>query len=164
MAQWAGNGVLSYFLPAVLTTSGYTASVTQANINLGYACFQFAFALTGAALVDRIGRRPLMLFSMTGCCIVWIGMTIATALYNQDNTNTSAAKASIAIGWKTYIIFIVQDAIQAGIFYFFMPETKNRTVSPRLSVVLWVSKLTGWCYSSRNSMLYSLRRIRSRSR
>nr|OQO16755.1 hypothetical protein B0A51_15710 [Rachicladosporium sp. CCFEE 5018] len=185
-AQWAGNGVLSYFLPAVLTTAGYTESITQANINLGYACFQFVFALTGAAFVDRIGRRPLMLFSMCGTSLVWVGMTIATAQFNQDKTNDSAARASIAmififgavysvgltplqalypvevlsfemrakgmafsslavnaggmlnqfawpialskIGWHTYIIFIIWNAVMATVFYFFMPETKNRTL------------------------------------
>lgn len=32
------------------------------------------------------------------------------------------------IGWHTYIIFVVWDAIQAVIIYFFIPETKNRTL------------------------------------
>jgi hypothetical protein len=53
-AQWAGNGVLTYFLPAVLKTAGYKKDVEQANINLGYACFQFAFALFGAAFVEKV--------------------------------------------------------------------------------------------------------------
>ena len=72
--QWAGNGVLTYFLPAVLDTAGFTGSIQQANINLGYACFQFAFALFGAAFVERIGRRPLFLFSMAGksLSILWV--------------------------------------------------------------------------------------------
>ncbi len=34
------------------------------------------------------------------------------------------------IKWKTYIVFIVWCAIQAGIIFLLMPETKNRTVSP----------------------------------
>lgn len=186
-AQWAGNGVLSYFLPAVLSTAGYTASITQANINLGYACFQFVFALIGAAFVERLGRRPLMLFSMAGCCLTWIGMTAATSIFSSsDDTNASAARASIAcififgavfsfgitplqalypvevlsfemrakgmafsslavnaggllnqfawpvslqkIGWHTYIVFIIWDAVQFAVFYFFLPETKGRTL------------------------------------
>jgi MFS family permease len=72
-AQWAGNGVLTYFLPAVLKTAGYKKDVEQANINLAYACFQFAFALFGAAFVEKVGRRPMMLFSMGACSIVWVG-------------------------------------------------------------------------------------------
>jgi len=186
-AQWAGNTVLTYFLPGVLDTAGYKDPVTKTNINLGYSCFQFVFALIGAAFVDRIGRRPLMLFSMVGCCIVWIGMTTATALYSESgNADQNAARASIAmififgavysigltplqalypvevlsfemrakgmafsalavnaggmlgqfawpialekIKWKTYIVFIVWDAVQAAVFYFLMPETKNRTL------------------------------------
>jgi hypothetical protein len=186
--QWAGNTVLTYFLPAVLTTAGYTSSITQTNIILGYACFQFAFALGGAALVDRVGRRPLMIFSMTACTFAWVGVTTATAIYNQDGQeNSAAARATIAfififgavfsvgitplqalypvevlsfemrakgmgfsglavnagslmgqfawpvslkkIGWKTYIVFVIWDAVQTVVFYFMMPETKNRTVS-----------------------------------
>lgn len=186
-AQWAGNGALTYFLPAVLTTAGYTNSITQANINLGYACFQFVFALTGAAFVDRFGRRPLMLFSMGGCALVWVAVTAATASYAESgNTNTDAARATVAfififgavysfgitplqalypvevlsfemrakgmafsslavnagsmlnqyawpvslkaIGWHTYIIFMIWCAIEEVVFYFFLPETKNRTV------------------------------------
>lgn len=177
-------GVLTYFLPAVLERAGYEGSITQANINLGYACFQFAFALCGAAFVDKIGRRPLMLGSMGGCCIVWIGMTVASALFADSNeSNRSAAQATLAmifmfggvysfgitplqalypvevlsfemrakgmafsgfavavggmlnqfawpislaeIGWRTYIIFVVWDAVQWAVFYLFMPETKK---------------------------------------
>jgi hypothetical protein len=33
------------------------------------------------------------------------------------------------IAWKTYIVFCVWCAIQTVIIYFFIPETKNRTVS-----------------------------------
>lgn len=186
-AQWAGNGVLSYFLPAVLTTAGYTNGITQANINLGYAAFQFVFALIGAAFVERIGRRPLFLFSMAGCCIVWIGMTVATSAFSASgNTNASAAKATVAciflfgavfsvgltplqalypvevlnfemrakgmafsslavnaggllnqfawpislarIGWHTYIVFAIWCAVQFFVFYFFLPETRKRTL------------------------------------
>ncbi|KAK4500970.1 hypothetical protein PRZ48_006776 [Zasmidium cellare] len=186
-AQWAGNGVLTYFLPATLETAGYTSSVTQANINLGYACFQYAFALFGANFVERLGRRPMMLFSMGGCCLVWVGMTIATSQFAQSGEeNSSAAQATVAmififgavysvgitplqalypvevlsfemrakgmafsnlavnaggllnqfawpisldqIGWHTYIVFVVWDAIQFVVFYFMMPETRKRTL------------------------------------
>jgi len=128
-----------------------------------------------------------MLFSMTGCCVVWVCVTTATGVFASSNqTNAAAAKATVAfififgavysigltplqalypvevlsfemrakgmafsslavnaggllnqfawsvslkaIGWKTYIVFIVWCGIQATIFYFFLPETKNRTL------------------------------------
>lgn len=97
-AQWAGNGVLSYFMPAVLDTIGYKEDVTKANVNLGYACFQFFFALVGAAFVEKIGRRKLMLGSMGSVTVVWVGMTVASAIYNETGQqNGSAAQATLAM-------------------------------------------------------------------
>jgi hypothetical protein len=32
------------------------------------------------------------------------------------------------IGWKTYIVFTVWDAIQFVVFYFLLPETSKRTL------------------------------------
>lgn len=186
-AQWAGNGVLTYFLPAVLKTAGYTEDVEQANINLAYSCFQFAFALIGAAFVEKVGRRPMFLGSMAACTVVWIAMTIASSQFAaSDNKNPDAAKATVAmifmfgmvysigitplqalypvevlsfemrakgmafsalavnagnllnqfawpislkaIGWKTYIVFTVWDAVQVVVFFFLLPETKKRTL------------------------------------
>lgn len=195
--QWAGNAVLSYFLGSVLDTAGYTNSIEQANITLINNCQQFAFAIFGACLVERVGRRPLLIFSFTACTVVWLGMTIASsqfqASYIGDDdegeplySNGAAGKASLAmifmfgaffsvgvtplqalypvevlsfemrakgmafsnlavnaagmlnqyawpvsmekIGWKTYIVFTIWDAVQASVVYFFLPETKGRTV------------------------------------
>jgi hypothetical protein len=33
------------------------------------------------------------------------------------------------ITWKTYIVFVIWCPIQALVIYFFIPETKGRTVS-----------------------------------
>ena len=194
--QWAGNAVLSYFLSAVLDTAGITDEIEQTNINLGLACLQFVMAIMGALMVDRVGRRPLLLFTNIGCCLIWIGVTISTAQYDI-NKSASAAKATLAfiymfgivysigftplqalypvevlsfemrakgmafsslavnaagllnqfawpvslasIGWRTYIIFCIWCAIQAVVIYFFIPETKNRTVSFPNRSALWLT-------------------------
>jgi hypothetical protein len=101
--QWAGNAVLSYFMSKVLDTIGIHSTDGQANIILINNCQQFCWALFGAGLVDRVGRRPLLLFSNIGCCIVWLAMTVSSALYAQSvpagadtGTNTAAGTACLA--------------------------------------------------------------------
>lgn len=96
----------------VLETIGINGSVGQANIILINNCQQFLFALFGANLVDRVGRRPLLIFSNAGCCVVWLGLTVSAAVYsasipaptkNADNidvflpgTNKAASIASLS--------------------------------------------------------------------
>ncbi|RYP18656.1 hypothetical protein DL765_003791 [Monosporascus sp. GIB2] len=196
--QWAGNAVLSYFLGAVLESCGYRHPIEQANITLINSCQQFLWAIVGALVVDKVGRRPLLLFSFTGCCVIWLGMTIASAEFAKSGggidadgnvvigTNKAASAAALAmvlifgavysvgitplqalypvevlsfemrakgmafsslavniggllnqfawpvameaINWKTYIIFTVQDAVQAAIIWWMIPETKGRTL------------------------------------
>jgi hypothetical protein len=55
----------------------------------------------------------------------------AAGLINQFAWPVSLEK----ITWKTYIIFVVWDFFQTAIIYFFIPETKNRTVSDHLYLV-----------------------------
>ncbi|PVH78436.1 general substrate transporter [Cadophora sp. DSE1049] len=196
--QWAGNAVLSYFMSKVLDTIGLDDEVKQANIILINNCQQFCWALVGANLVDRVGRRPLLLFSNIGCCFVWLAMTTSAAIYQNSipapteavpdpvGTNTVAATTSLVfifvfgavysigftplqalypvevlsfemrakgmgfsgfavaaaqmlnqfawpvsmekIGWHTYIIFTIWCGVQSIVVFFFIPETKNRTL------------------------------------
>ncbi|KAM0329496.1 hypothetical protein ACHAQA_004805 [Verticillium albo-atrum] len=195
--QWAGNAVLSYFLGAVLITAGYSNAIEQANITLINTCQQFVCAIFGATLVDRVGRRPLLLFSFSSVTVIWMGMTIASSIVAKSQTGVddngqpiyndpNASKACLAmiflfgsfysvgitplqalypvevlsfemrakgmafsnlavnaagllnqfawpvsmgtLGWKTYIIFTIWDLVQTVIIYFYLPETKNRTL------------------------------------
>jgi MFS family permease len=87
---------------AVLDTVGVKGTIGQANVILINNCQQFCWALLGANLVDRVGRRPLLLFSNAGCCVVWLGTTVAAAMYQAsippgetDGTNKAASIASL---------------------------------------------------------------------
>lgn len=94
-SQLAGNAVLSYFLGSVLDSAGYRSYLSQANITLINNCVQFLCAICGALLVDRVGRRPLLLFAFSSCTVVWLGMTIATSQFAASYVGKDASGAEM---------------------------------------------------------------------
>ncbi|CAK9783824.1 general substrate transporter [Cutaneotrichosporon oleaginosum] len=59
--QLSGNGMVSYFLPTLLKQAGITSTDRQRVLNFASSIVNMAGAMTGAAVIDHIGRRPLML-------------------------------------------------------------------------------------------------------
>ncbi|KIW52288.1 hypothetical protein PV05_07937 [Exophiala xenobiotica] len=83
-SQWCGNGVLSYFMSAVLDTAGVNGSIGKANVQLGYSVEQFIFAVIGAHFVEKIGRRRMMLAGFFGVSVVWVCMTASAGTLAQS--------------------------------------------------------------------------------
>jgi hypothetical protein len=112
------------------------------NTAAGTASLAFIF-IFGA--VYSVGFTPLqalypvevLSFEMRAKGMGFSGFAVAAAgLLNQFAWPVSMQK----LGWKTYIIFTIWCAIQATVVWFFIPETKNRTVSdPPLSLPLRAS-------------------------
>ncbi|MCJ1282210.1 hypothetical protein MMC26_001533 [Xylographa opegraphella] len=90
--QWAGNGVVSYFLVGFLVTAGVTDSITQNNLAVGMNAVQIIFAGLGALFVDRLGRRKMLIGVNAACCVCWIGVTIACS--QAAMTGSKAASAA----------------------------------------------------------------------
>ncbi|KIV95803.1 hypothetical protein, variant 2 [Exophiala mesophila] len=113
LAQWCGNGPLSYFLGAVLDTAGVNSSIGKANVQLGYSCFQFAFAVIGAHFVELIGRRKMLLGGFWGTAVVWVCMTAAAATLANSITSGSVADGDAEFSNKA-----ASNAVLAFIFIF----------------------------------------------
>ncbi|KAM0244515.1 hypothetical protein ACHAP5_006196 [Fusarium lateritium] len=96
-SQWVGNGVVSYYLATVLATVGIT-SVTDQTLIMG--CLQIwslMAACTGAACMERLGRRFLLMLS---CAIMLVSFILITAM-----SGSFAETGSRAVG-ITMIPFI----------------------------------------------------------
>ncbi|KAK7717181.1 hypothetical protein SLS57_006326 [Botryosphaeria dothidea] len=94
-AQWNGIGVVSYYLTLVLDTIGITDSFDQTLINGLLQIFNFGAALSAAILVDRIGRRPLFIWSGVGMLASYIVWTACSAVNN--NTGNRAAGIVVVV-------------------------------------------------------------------
>ncbi|KAM3459005.1 hypothetical protein MY3296_000152 [Beauveria thailandica] len=183
--QCSGNAVVSYYLPAMLMTTGMTRPDQILNINLGYTAISAVASYVGASLIEKMGRRPTSIWTSVACSLCFAGITAGTGVFAATKAN-SAASAGIAfififgwcynfgmtplqalypveclsyeqrgkglafvfafvhclafinqfcfpialqdIGWKTYIVFIVWDLIQATISHLFSVETKGRSL------------------------------------
>lgn len=184
-AQWTGQASVSYFLPAVLSTSGISSTRSVLDINIGIAVVSGVAAITGGSLMDRFGRRKLLIGCCTGLTLAWVGMIVCTQQYSISG-GVASANASVffiflvavvfsfaytplqqlytvecldyeqrakgiafatmmmsaaslvnlfatpialeKIGWKTYGIWIATCSLQAVFYYYFMVETRGRTL------------------------------------
>lgn len=103
-SQWTGQSGVSYFLPGMLATAGIRDSTTVLNINLGISIASGGAACFGASLMDRFGRRKMLISCCASLVVLWIGMIVGTSVYNK-NDDTSAAEASIAFVFLIGIVF-----------------------------------------------------------
>ncbi|KAF4970355.1 hypothetical protein FSARC_2611 [Fusarium sarcochroum] len=89
MIQWAGNGIVSYYLAPILTSVGITNAVSQAGINLGLQVWNAILAACGALAAERYGRRPLWLLSTSGMLCAFIVVTALSAVFAEHGTRAA---------------------------------------------------------------------------
>lgn len=78
-SQWSGQGGLTYFLPAMLASTGIKDSTTVLDINIGIALTSGAAACCGASLMDRFGRRKMLITCCAIMGLLWAGLLGAPA-------------------------------------------------------------------------------------
>ena len=96
--QWTGNALISYYLHLVLNSIGITNSKTQLIIN---GCININGVIWGnlfSVLANKIGRRPLFLYGMTGMFCAFLSLTILTGINTgQKFANPGMGHATIAM-------------------------------------------------------------------
>ncbi|KAK7932686.1 hypothetical protein PG985_003398 [Apiospora marii] len=77
--QWSGNNVVSYFMPVMVEAAGITDTSKQLLINAINPIFSMLAAAYGATLLDKLGRRTMMLWGLGGALICYALLTAFTA-------------------------------------------------------------------------------------
>ncbi|KAM0533720.1 hypothetical protein ACHAO7_012398, partial [Fusarium culmorum] len=107
----SGNGLVSYYLAAILKTIGITDAVTQAYINGGLTIWCWLVSLCAAFFVDRVGRRVLFLFAGVGMLVSFTIWTACSAVY----TKTESSAAGIAVVAMIFLFYGVAGAAWPGL-------------------------------------------------
>lgn len=76
---YAQNGIVSYYLFLVLQGIGITGTGNQTLINGILQVWNYAGAILGSLLVDRVGRRLLFLTSFGGMCLSFTAWTSSSS-------------------------------------------------------------------------------------
>ncbi|PNS14784.1 High-affinity glucose transporter [Sphaceloma murrayae] len=77
--QWSGNNVVSYFMPQMIKEAGITDPNRQLLINAINPIFSMIAAIYGASLLDRLGRRTMLIAGLVGGLFSYILLTAFTA-------------------------------------------------------------------------------------
>lgn len=96
--QWSGNNVVSYFMvsqinfpsvrvdallkwtkPAMVLNAGITNTNTQLLLNAINPILSMIAAVTGTTVLDKYGRRPMMMLALAGSLFFYVLLTAFTA-------------------------------------------------------------------------------------
>ncbi|KAG2756560.1 hypothetical protein P692DRAFT_201836183 [Suillus brevipes Sb2] len=177
-SQWSGNGLVSSYINIVLdgmyvlkvgTVVHWLKAQQRHNCHSdkisnqwrsagSSVIFNFASALLGTMLVDKLGRRKLFLISNIGMLIVFSVWTVTTALF-EETGSTAAVKATVPCIFfffffydfaytpmlVSYTLEILPYNIRARglaimVFFAYLSNAFNVFVNP------WALNAIGWKY------------------
>ncbi|GMK58884.1 hypothetical protein CspeluHIS016_0603260 [Cutaneotrichosporon spelunceum] len=82
-SQWVGNGIISYYLVAILESVGMTSPAQQQGFNGGLQIWNWFLAVGGSLCVERLGRRKLWLTSAIGMFVTFCIIMGCSAAYSE---------------------------------------------------------------------------------
>ena len=103
--QLSGNNITSYYLPVMAENAGIADEKTQLLLNGIYPVLCFFASVAGAGLLDKVGRRPLLIYSLAFCSICFAIITGTSKIVDDNAANRTAANTTIAFIYLFGIVF-----------------------------------------------------------
>ncbi|KAL5609744.1 hypothetical protein FOVSG1_004425 [Fusarium oxysporum f. sp. vasinfectum] len=149
MQQFGGINIMSYYMPTVLINSVGLSESMARLLSACNAVSYLIFSSIAILLVERWGRRGLVLLSTSGQLLSFLVITIrgvpwlypvsslpmrtkGAALATGTNWITNFIVVEITpigiqnLGWRFWIVWTVTNALFLPVIYFLYPETSNR--------------------------------------
>jgi sugar porter (SP) family MFS transporter len=110
------SGGIGYYIGAFYESAGITNQTTILNYNLGNCVQGSISSIIGSYLCDFAGRRTVLLTTLAGICLSWLGCTVASAVVSNNRSNSAAGKAGIAFFLLFNIVYCVGMTPLQGIY------------------------------------------------
>jgi MFS family permease len=107
MGQWSGNGLVSFYLIAILKGIGITDGETQNKINGGLQVYNYVTSIAGALLVNKFGRRKMLLISTSGMAAAFLVWTALSAVNEQKGYQASYGIGVVTMIFVFYLFYNV---------------------------------------------------------
>ena len=163
LQQVTGVNTVIYYAPTILQFAGFQSAATSILGSVGLGVINVVFTLVSIALVDRLGRRPLIL---TGLAAMILGLSALGLAFQLSNLGQ-------ALGWMAIVslmLYVAGFAIGLGpVFWLLIAEIYPLSVrAPAMSiatvanwganliVALTFLSLTGWIGRSFTFWLYGI--------
>lgn len=102
--QWSGNGLVSYYLTRIFSSSGITSQREQTLLNGVISTVNYATALMAAGLSTKLGRRWIFVGGGVAMWLTFSSLTASIAVYNIKGTMASS-QAALAFIFIYYAAF-----------------------------------------------------------
>ncbi|KAF2029182.1 MFS general substrate transporter [Setomelanomma holmii] len=116
VGQSTGVLVINNYGPTLYATLGYDTK-QQLEFQCGWIIVGIVFNAVGAMFMNKVGRRPLMLFGVAGCCVCLIIEAAIVATYAEAATNKTALAAGVAMFYLFLAVYSMGVDVAGVVFY-----------------------------------------------
>lgn len=108
--------VINNYGPTLYGRLGFDTE-DQLRLQCGWITVGVIFNAVGAALLDNVGRRPLMIFGVAGCAVCLIIEAAMVAEYADEGTNKAGLGVAVAAFYLFLAVYSIGIDVAGVCFY-----------------------------------------------
>ncbi|ORY17254.1 general substrate transporter [Clohesyomyces aquaticus] len=116
IGQSTGVLVINNYGPTLYKTLGYDTK-QQLEFQCGWITVGVVFNAVGAMVMDKVGRKPLMLFGVAGCGVCLIIEAALVASFAEAGTNKPGLAAGVAMFYLFLAVYSMGVDVAGVVFY-----------------------------------------------